>query len=69
MPEPKKTKRAYKAQANSSLDGVRLVQQRPAASARDANSSLLPGEGQSPGQDGAPGPELIRKLIHFIKSI
>lgn len=69
MPEPKKTKRTYKAQANSSLDGVRLVQQRPAPSTRDTNSSPLSGEGQPLVQDGATGPELIRKLIHFIKSI
>ncbi len=69
MPEPKKTKRTYKAQANSSLDGVRLVQQRPAPANRDGSDSLLAGEGQPPTTDNAPGPELVRKLIHFIKSI
>lgn len=69
MPEPKKTKRTYKTQANSSLDGVRLVQQRPAPSTREDNGNLLGGEGQTPAQDGAPGPELVRKLIRFFKSI
>lgn len=68
MPEPKKTKRTYKAQAKSALDGVRLVQQ-PAAPAGDDHDSLLAGKNRALAQDGAPGPELIRKLIRFIKSI
>ncbi len=68
MPEPKKTKRTYKAQAKSALDGVRLVQQ-PTAPAGDDHDSLLAGESRALAPDSALGPELIHKLIRFIKSI
>lgn len=69
MPEPKKTKRSYTAQASTPLDGVRLVQQRPARAAHDENDGLPSSEGRALAPDTAPGPELIRRLIRFIKSI
>jgi hypothetical protein len=68
MPEPKKPKRSYEAQARSPLEGLRLEPQRPARPARADNDSA-PEESQAAGQDSAPPQELVHKLIRFIESI
>ncbi len=70
MPEPKKGKRSYNAQVDSQVSGLRLVrQQRPPAS--------QPGSAKPDALSGAPStadphaaePELVSKLINFIKTI
>jgi hypothetical protein len=70
MPEPKKKKkRSYEAQPGSALDGLRLVQQRAARPSQAETENHNSGEDQRPSLVTAPEPELVEKLIHFIKSI
>ena len=70
MPEPKKKKRTFEAQVNSQVTGLRLVrQQRPAAQqAGEIQPESAAGGNPAP-ELRSPEPELVSKLIDFIKSI
>ncbi len=69
MPEPKKGKRKFQTQVDSQVSGLRLVrQQRPAAAGGEPKPGTLPGASPA-GAIQPPEPELVSKLIDFIKSI
>lgn len=69
MPEPKKAKRSYDAPLNSQVNGLRLVRhQRPAhPQAAQAKADTL--SGGIPAELQPPEPELVSRLIDFIKKI
>ena len=70
MPEPKKKKRSYDAQVDSQVGGLRLVRQQrpPAPQPGKAKPGSLPGA-DSAAELHPAEPELVSKLIDFIKTI
>jgi hypothetical protein len=69
MTEPKKKKRSFPTQVDSQVAGLRLVrQQRPAPASGETKPQTLAGA-NSAGEIHSPEPELVSKLIDFIKSI
>ena len=66
MPEPKKQKRTFEAQAHSSIQGMQILPQ----AARKESSPANPTEGVH--QDQGSGPvesSLVNKLIDFLKAM
>ncbi len=70
MPDAKKGKRKFNAQLNSEVAGVRLVRQHwpvhPPAG--DANHEAISGSDLA-GEIHSPEPEIVSRLIDFIKKI
>jgi hypothetical protein len=70
MPEPKKAKRTFDAQVESQLAGLTLVRsQRPVAPKPGPARPKPPASGDPLQEIHAPEPEIVSKLIDFIKSI
>ena len=69
MPKRKKPKRSFDASPGSDLDGLRLVQQRPARPAQPGSDRPKPVEDPLDAKSPNPEHELVEKLINFFKSI
>lgn len=69
MPESKKAKRSYDAPLNSQVNGLRVVRHQRTAhpQAAGAKGETLPGG--IPADLQPPEPELVSRLIDFIKKI
>lgn len=70
MPEAKKGKRNFNTQLNSEVTGVRLVRQHWPVhpQAGEANHEAISG-GDLAGEIRPPEPEIVSRLIDFIKKI
>jgi len=67
MPEPKKKKKEFEAQADMALNGIRIVPNQ--TSARRASKDSAQPDGSPDPEAGSTEPALVSKLIDFIKSM
>jgi hypothetical protein len=68
MPEPKKSKRSFEAITDTSLDSLHLVQRNAQPENGEQGSARAGGKARA-GKKPPEEPELVEKLIAFIKNI